>query len=265
MEQADDLYGLPLSEFTAARDSLARELRAAGDKDSADAVKRLPKPSLTAWALDQAARAHPDAVARLLERGEELRDAQRAALTGDASRLREAGRGLAEELDRVAGRAAEVLREAGRQPGVTHLERIRDTLRAAAADPEVGELLRRGVLVADAEPAGFGLGGLGGLDVAPTPTVRRRASRPSGEADQAVEAARRELRRAQAEADAATGRARRKVERAETAERRAQEARLEAEAVRAEAEEAAGEADAARRHAEEAARRLSEAEEAAKG
>jgi hypothetical protein len=255
---AEDLYGLPLTEFTAARDALAKERRAAGDKEAAEGVKSLQKPSLTAWALDQAARAHPEAVARLLERGAGLREAQQEALTGDASRLREAGREVVEEVDRVATQAAEALRAAGREPGAAQLERIRATLRAAAADPGVGELLRRGVLVVDAEPAGFGLGG---LEAAPAPTARRRPGRPPGEAGQAVEAARRELRRAQAEADAAAGRAHRRVERAEAAERRAQEARNEADAARVEAEEAAGEADAARRRAEEAARRLSEAEE----
>jgi hypothetical protein len=153
-----------------------------------------------------------------------------------------------------------VLREAGREPGATQLERIRATLRAAAADSEVGELLRRGVLVADAEPAGFGLAG---VELADAPVAaRRRSSRPPTEADSAVEAARREMRRTQAEADAAANRARRRVERAEAAERRAQEARFEADAARQEAEEAAGEADAARRRGEEAARALSEAEEA---
>jgi hypothetical protein len=254
----DDLYGLPLTEFTAARDALARELRSAGDKEEAERVKRLPKPSLAAWALDQVARSHADAVGAVLERGSGLREAQQEALTGDASGIREASRGLSQAVDKATARAAEVLRGAGREPSATQLERIRATLRAAAADPEVGELLRRGVLVADADPAGFGLGGLE-LAAAPSAT-RRRPSGAAGGADPAVDTARRELRRAQSEADAATNRARRKVERAEAAERRAAEARMEADAARQEAEEAAGEADAARRRAEEAARALSEAE-----
>jgi hypothetical protein len=258
VEEAD-LYGLPLSEFTAARDALAKELRAAGDKEAADRVKRLPKPSLAAWALDQVARSRSEAVTRLLERGEALREAQQGALSGDASGLREAGRDLAEEVGRVVVEAVEVFQEAGREPGAVQVERMKATLRAAAADPELGELLRRGVLVTDLEPAGFGLDGLA---EAPAPAARRRAARPSKKADVEVDAARRELRRAQAEAETAAARARRRAERAEGAERRALEARAEADAARTEAEEAAGEADAARRRAEKAARQLAAAEDA---
>jgi hypothetical protein len=256
VEEAD-LYGLPLGEFTAARDALAKELRAAGDQEAADRVKRLPKPSLAAWALDQVARRRAAVVARLLERGEALREAQQDALSGDASALREAGRDLAEEVGRVVAEAVEVFQEAGREPGAVQVERMKATLRAAAADPELGELLRRGVLVTDLEPAGFGLDGVA---EAPAPATRRRAA--PGKVAVEVEAARRELRRAQAEAETAAARARRRAERAEGAERRALEARAEADNARTEAEEAAGEAEAARRRAEEVARQLAAAEDA---
>ena len=47
----DDLYAVPLEDFVAARDELAKELNAAGDGDEAERVKSLRKPTATAWVL----------------------------------------------------------------------------------------------------------------------------------------------------------------------------------------------------------------------
>jgi hypothetical protein len=252
----EGLYGLPLAEFIGARDALAKELRAAGRTDEAAEAKGARKPSLAAWALNQAARRHPDEVSCLLEAGQTLAEAQRAALEGDAGGLREAGRGLSEEVQRVTERAAGFLEN----PSPPQRDRMAATLRAAAADEAGADLLRRGVLVEDLEPAGFGLEAAAGA--ARPPPARRRTTPPKTAATEALEAARRELRRAEAEAEAAETWAGRRAERAEAAARRAAEVHREAESLRAEAEEAAGEAAAARRTAEDAAQRLAKAEEA---
>jgi len=277
----EDLYGLALEEFTPARDALAKELKAAGRKDEAAEVKSLRKPSVAAWALNRAARDHPDAVERLRAAGADLRAAQEEALSGDAGRLREAGRALADEVARVAGLAAEALRGADRPASAAQQEKIVATLRTAAVDDEAGDALARGVLVEELESTGFSLLGSDGSFAAPSrpsartqpsagrdhktlPGAERPAKTPkaSQEALEAVEAARRELRRCDAEADMAATRARRRAERAETAAKRAAEAQREADQARAEAEEAAGEAEAARRAATEAADRLAAAEAA---
>jgi hypothetical protein len=282
----EDLYGLPLEEFTPARDALAKELKAAGRKDEAAEVKSLRKPSLAAWALNRVAREHPDAVEGLRAAAAALREAQDEALSGDAGRLRDAGRALADEVDRVAGLGAEVLRAAGRPASAAQQEKIASTLRTAAVDDEAGDALARGVLVEELESTGFSLLGSGaGAFAAPSrssakreapakpsadggrkplPGADRTPKKPkaSKEALEAVEAARRELRRCDAEADMAATRARRRAERAETAAKRAAEAQQEAEQARAEAEEAAGEAEAARRAANEAAERLAAAADA---
>jgi hypothetical protein len=249
------LYGLPMAEFVPARDALAKELRAAGRKDQAAEVKQARKPSLAAWALNQAARRHPEEVSGLLETGQALAEAQRAAMEGDAGGLREAGRALSERIEQVGGRAAGFLDH----PSAVQRERIAATLRAAAADEAGADLLRRGVLVEDLEPAGFGLEARAGES---PPPGRRRSAPLKTAASEALEAARRTLRRAEAEAEAVETRAKRRAERAETAARRAAEVHREAESLRAEAEEAGGEAVAARREVEEAAERLAEAERA---
>lgn len=279
----EDLYGLPLEEFTPARDALAKELKAAGRKDEAAEVKSLRKPSVAAWALNCVARDHPDAVASLRAAGAVLREAQEEAMSGDASRLRDASRGMADEVDRVVGLAADVLRGAGRPASAAQQEKIVATLRTAAVDDGAGDVLARGVLVEELESTGFSLLGAGGGGLAapsrsvekeepakpaadsdrkPLPGSERAAKKPkpSKEALEAVEAARRELRRCDAEADLAATRARRKAERAETAAKRAAEAQREADEARAAAEDAAGEAEAARRAANEAAERLAAAE-----
>lgn len=260
----DHLYGLDRSEFIPSRDALARELRSTGRRQEAAAVKQARKPTLAAWALDQVARRHPDEVEALLRAGAALTAEQEAALAGDAAGLREAGRALADAVDRIAGLAAGFLDT----PSALQRERITTTLRAAATDEGAAELLRRGVLVEDLEASGFGLGGAatGAVSGAGSRAPSRRPPAPSrARASEAVDAARRDLRRLQTEAEAAETRARRRAERAEAAVRRAAEAHREAEAQRVEAEEAAAEAVAARRAAEEAAARLAAAEEADEG
>ena len=55
-DAVDRLYGLPREEFIGERDALAKELRAGGRRDEAAAVKALGKPTVAAWAANQAVR-----------------------------------------------------------------------------------------------------------------------------------------------------------------------------------------------------------------
>ena len=280
----EDLYGLALEEFTPARDALAKELKAAGYKDEAAAVKGLRKPSLAAWALNRVDRDDPAAVAALRTAGADLRAAQAEAMSGDAGRLREAGRVLSDEIDRFAALAAAALQSAGRPASAAQQEKFASTLRTAAVDDAAGEALVRGVLVDELGATGFSLlgslsGDLAGAtrpaamspvrpspedghDPKTLPGAERapRQPKPGKEELAAVEAARRELRRCDAEAEQAATRAQRRAERAELAQKRAAEAQREADEARSAAEEAAGEAEAARRRAAEAADALAAAE-----
>src|SRR5688500_9928794 len=80
------LYGLPQKEFVTARNALAKELRGAGEREQANAVAALEKPSALAWAVNQLRRAESDAVERLLAVADELRQAQAGS---KADRVRE--------------------------------------------------------------------------------------------------------------------------------------------------------------------------------
>ena len=65
----DELYALPLAEFTAARNALAKTVKG----DDATRVKRLEKPSLVPWAVNQLYWRERRTYDRLIASGEALR------------------------------------------------------------------------------------------------------------------------------------------------------------------------------------------------
>src|SRR4051812_9999937 len=117
-ERIDGLYDLPLDEFTAARNSLAKELRAS-DRDEAERVKGLRKPSAAAWALNQAVRRDPSRLNEFLEAARELREAyegllaggDREALEAAMARERQAAGALADAAGQAAGGGGPGLRD----------------------------------------------------------------------------------------------------------------------------------------------------------
>ena len=145
LDEADDLYGLPLGEFTAARDALAKRLRGEKRREDADFVKGLKRPSVAAGAINLAVREH--GADELLAAGEELRSAHGALLdgSGDAAAVREA---TAREREAVRDFARLALGEGA--SGATE-EKVRATLHAASVDDEVRELLEAGRLEREAE------------------------------------------------------------------------------------------------------------------
>src|SRR5436305_1927347 len=157
-ETVDRLYGLPLDEFTAERDAAAKELRADGSREAADAVRKLRKPSVPAWALNQLARRRSGEVERLIAAGDELRDAQEKVYKGGGARerLRGAVEAEREAVGSLLGEARELLDAEGRTPSQQVLDRIRDTLHAAATDERVRDELLAGRLVEHAQPGGLG-------------------------------------------------------------------------------------------------------------
>jgi len=248
--EVDALYGLPLDEFIKARDALARGRSKEQGKEAGAAIKALRKPSVVAWALNQLARRHPDEVEALMETGARLRRAQTAALAGgDPEALRAATRAENHDVAALAGQAASILRVDGRGGSGAHEERLAATLRAAAVDPEAGDLLRRGVLTTELSPAGFGFGvGEGAEEAFPTDfrassadsprsTHENRREERRGEREKAAE--RQRQRELDAELRAARETAARLEREADKAEDRAREARKAADAAAARAEELA--------------------------
>jgi len=165
-DPVDALFGLPPEDFTAARDALAKRLRAEGHAEAARTVRQLRRPSVAAWAVDQLARAAPEDLQRLLDTGDDLRRSQRAALSGaGGGRLREATARRRALLAELTERAAGLLTDAGRSPD-PHRAAIAGTLEAATVDDEAADLVRSGRLSRELPPPS-GFGDLTGLTLVP--------------------------------------------------------------------------------------------------
>ena len=223
--ELDSLYALPLDEFTKARNDLASRLKKAHQEDAAAHVRALRKPNVVAAAANALARSEPKLVAALLEAGDRLRDVQQRALAGNAEQ-HDVGDAAASERDAIR-RLVSAARELLGTPAT--LDRLAQTLRAAAVDPQARALLERGRLTEELKAVGFGP-----LEaVVPRPKPRRD--------DEVRRAARDRVNELRAEARRLDGEAR-EAERAaaslaeEAATRRAAADRSAAELAKAESE-----------------------------
>jgi hypothetical protein len=158
LEQAvDRLYGLPVAAFTSERNKLAARLRKEGDKEAAEEVTSLKKPTLAAWAANQLARTERMKIRALMETAEQLRKTQAKLLEGGSpQRLREADERFSKVTSDLRDAAGGLLRQAGHPASEALLDRVRQTLRAAVVNDSDRERLRRGRLVEELDPAGFG-------------------------------------------------------------------------------------------------------------
>lgn len=266
---ADGLYDLPGEEFVAARDALAKELRAAGDRDGAAAVGKLRRPTAAAAAVNRLVRARGAGVQELFAAGDALQAAQAALLagTGDRDALRTA---TAEVRERVAGLVADARALAGEHggaPGAAILDRIAETLHAAAVDADARAAVAEGRLEKELRQVGLGLEGLpdpparpakpkGRQAVAAEPAPKPDRAAAAREAQRAAAAERKRLRaaatRAQRAADTAARHARVAEERRDRAAAALDEAQAAFDAAQAAAAEAEREAQEAERAADEA-------------
>ncbi len=257
----DRLYTLPLSEFTAARNELAKALRAAGDRAAADRVKGLAKPSLAAWAVNQLYHRERQTFDRLLSAGVE----QHRAVTRRGAISRAVVERKRAALQELLRRAERLLEKGGTRWTPALRQRLTRTLEALAAQAPASETVL-GRLTADLQPAGFDA--LLGASLPPTGATgsrgrrkpKPRSRRPSATAVRRLEAARarvtavrselaadrrkktaaaKTLARLERQAAAARKRSVAADRRAEEARRRADELELEARRAGATLEDAA--------------------------
>jgi hypothetical protein len=272
----DDLYGLPLDQFTPERNALAKELRNAGERDRATEVAALRKPSVAAWAVNQLVRTQKRAVGELFEAGDALRAAHDAVLAGrgDGSSLRAAVERERLAVETLTKTARGLLTSDGHELSATIIDRVSDTLHAAALEDDARAQVRDGRLERELRHVGLGVaGGLAAPAGASAPAGRsRRAPRQAPEATKKPTAERadteravRERAQARAEARAAARvaerEARRRLERAERGAKLALERRDRAAHALEEAETELGDAQDELRDAQD---QLREAERAAR-
>ena len=146
----DALFKLPLGEFTSARNALAAQLKKDGRQTEASEAKALPKPSASAWVVNQLYWRHRELFDRLIEAGEGLRRTHAAQLTGNAVNAR---REVLADLTRIA---VDILRDGGHNATRDLMRRVTSTLEALSSYGSVpGGAAVAGRLTDDLEPPGF--------------------------------------------------------------------------------------------------------------
>jgi hypothetical protein len=252
-EELDRLYGLPLADFTKARNELAARLQKEGNSEGADRVKGLKKPTVPAWVLNQLAHRRSEDVRALLDAGAAVRRAHEAALRGEgAATLHEATTAHRAAVRELVHAAREITDD-GRPPSQATLDRVSESLSIAAVDDEAGTLLESGRIEREFTSRGFDV--FTGMPL-PTSTAPPRR--------QPAEKTRARTAQAPAKDDLAERRERRAAEQERVTQLRAEVRELQRKATAAnreraradrEAERAQREADRLRRQAELAAER----------
>jgi hypothetical protein len=195
-EEVDALYGLPLEEFTNARNALAGELRSRGERAAANWVGTLAKPTASAWAVNQVMRTQRKDARALLAAGERLRKAHEDAAAGNASArdLRDAADAERAAVGRLSQAARGLTNANGRSLSESILDRVTQTLHAMSSDSETRSLAQAGRLPRESQATGAG------AFVSPPGKGRPRDARAGRPTDARVRKARERLQRAQREA-----------------------------------------------------------------
>ncbi|AMW14877.1 hypothetical protein A4E84_38720 [Streptomyces qaidamensis] len=264
---ADELYALRPEEFTAARASAVASARTAGDRELAERIGALRKPSLAAWVSNLLVRGSPGEVEPLLRLGEGLRQAHQDL---DGAQLRELSRRQHALIRALSLQARQLAKEAGHPIGEGAQRDVENTLHAVLADPEAARAWAGGRLTKPLNAAvGFPAVAEGARPQRPAPAPapsrpdkktseqqRRRLERARKEAD-AVERELRELRDEAAVAGRAAGEAKQQVD---ALQRRVEELTGELERIRGEHQQARFAERTARERARTADRRVREAD-----
>jgi hypothetical protein len=258
-QQIDELYQKPLDEFTAARNALA--------KDSGDAsIKKLEKPSLPAWAVNQLYWRERKLYDEVVKTSGQMRTAYKQMLTGKSADVRAAEVFHTEAMRKAKDAIRRILEEAGNKGGDAIMTPVSETLDALPTEDPPGRLtkpLRRtgfealhGVTIAARAKA---------PPVAPKKIPERSSSAKAAAEDrQELAMAKERLRFAEAaerEAEAALDRAKRALERAERTreriERELEEAATAEKAARKEVTTALSAYDKAQAESEKLRKKVS--------
>ena len=195
-DEVDDLADVTPEQFVAARDALAKQLRADGKTAEAAEVKKLRKPTVTRWVADQVLRHHAADVDALRRALDKVAAAQEAAIThGDRTALSEA--------------------TAQRREAVTALERAVDEVIAGSERPARHRDEAIGAIEADVSTELASRGTFGVREDLEIPDRPGRAQKPAR--DRVAERREAQAQAAVKEAEARVDRARDELARAEAA------------------------------------------------
>jgi len=273
--EIDQLYQLPLEEFTAARNNLART----AGTDAAE-VRKLAKPPIAAWAVNQLYWKHRDVYDALIEASTAVRKTHKTILGGGRADVRESSKEHDAALEAALKATLAILQEADHPATDTTRQTIVTTLRALPTSGAPGRLTET------LQPGGFemlqGLSIAGGAGIIrPKPVVKKESpaqadanhktrttvSRAEAEKTAALRTesakglreAEQNARREEFEAMRTTREAERAVRQLERAREALQNAQKALDQAENAADEAAGQRDAAGRRAKDAERALENA------
>lgn len=205
--EIDRLFTLPLGEFTAARNALAKT---AGP--GAAAIRALAKPSVAAWAVNQLYWQDRPRYDALVAAARDMRRAHTAVLEGKRADLRAAGREHEHALDAAQQSALAQLARVGHPATEQTRQQIANTLRALPSSAHPGRLTQALApggfeMLAGIAPSARPAGARGPAPAPAKPAARQGRTAANGRRDAngargakaAREAARLEERRAAAE------------------------------------------------------------------
>lgn len=181
-----ELHAGPREEFVSRRTELAQRLAAEGDRSLAAEVRALRKPTLLAWAIDQAVIDDPTRAEQLVETVAAMQ------APADGKRMRTLADGFEQLVDELA-RAADAAIGGGRRADLAAAIRI------AAVSSEAQRFVD-GALVADPAPgddslaAALAAGAAGGAGAARRPTRGSGQAGSRGSGGAKLRERRRELR-----------------------------------------------------------------------
>ena len=218
-DRIDKLYQLPLDEFTAARNALAKET-------GETSVKKLEKPNLAAWTVNQLYWRQRKVYDDVIKAAERMRAVYKQMLAGKNADVRGAEEIHQEALREAKQAARRLLEEGGHPNPEVVMMPVAETLDALPGEEPPGRLtkpLRRmGFNVLEGVPISAKAGPIrskAAPEKRPPPKEQTAKERRASEAEEREAAMTRERLRfaeaAEREAEASLDRAKRAVERAE--------------------------------------------------
>ena len=161
VDSSQDLYGLPLDRFVPERTALVKALRVEKRREEASEVAALRRPSVAAWAVNQLVRGNPKGAHAIFATGDDLAEAQTKAASGKGGgdALRSANHQLRDAIAQLLQDADGLVGDGGPALSQTTLDRIGETLRAAAVDEEARSQVADGCLTQELQFVGLGIGG----------------------------------------------------------------------------------------------------------
>ncbi|MGO2520495.1 MAG: transposase [Microbacterium sp.] len=264
-EVAAELYAIPPAEFVSTRNKRVKQIT---DRELAQQVKELRKPSVAAWVVNLFATERADRLGQALLLADELREAQEDL---DAPTLSKLGRDRRALTAQLAREAVSLATTRGERVTDSTLAAVQQTINAAFFDPDAAAAVASGRLVRELEPSSASpfdfdsaiAGDAPERKATPSlPADEVRARRKKKDAEKAVHAAERDLDRAKRDQEKADNERDDAASRADRLDQKVKELETELKKVGEDAKKALAEVDDMAGRVHEAAGRVIAAERA---